>query len=52
MDARELMTIADNITIGVNAVVTKSFTEPGIVIAGAPARKIRNKNMESDEVMQ
>lgn len=31
--------IADNITIGANAVVPKSFMEPGIVIAGAPARK-------------
>lgn len=34
-----------NIVIGANSVVTKSFTEPGIVIAGAPARKIRNREM-------
>lgn len=35
--------IADNIVIGANSVVTKSFDEPGIVIAGAPARKIRDR---------
>jgi len=35
------VTIADDIKIGANAVVTKSFTEPGIVIAGVPARKIK-----------
>ena len=32
--------IADDIRIGANAVVTKSFEEPGITIAGIPARKI------------
>lgn len=32
--------LADNIKIGANAVVTKSFTEEGIVIAGVPAKKI------------
>lgn len=35
--------IADNIIIGANSVVTKSFDEPGIVIAGVPARKIRDR---------
>jgi serine O-acetyltransferase len=35
--------LADNIAIGANSVVNKSFTEPGITIAGAPARKISNK---------
>lgn len=35
------VTIADNIKIGANAVVTKSFTEPGITIAGVPAKKIK-----------
>lgn len=34
------ITIADNIRIGANAVVTKSFLESGITIAGIPARKI------------
>ena len=33
--------IADNIVIGANAVVNKSFTEPGITIAGVPARRIK-----------
>lgn len=32
--------IADNIIIGANSVVTQSFYEPGIVIAGIPAKKI------------
>ena len=32
--------IADNIKIGANAVVTKSFFEPGITIAGIPAKRI------------
>jgi serine O-acetyltransferase len=35
--------IADNIAIGANSVVNKSFTEPGITIAGAPAKKISKK---------
>ena len=35
--------IADNIIIGANAVVTKSFDEEGIVIAGNPAKKIKEK---------
>lgn len=35
--------IADNIRIGANAVVTKSFLEPGITIAGVPAVKISYK---------
>jgi serine O-acetyltransferase len=34
--------IADNIAIGANSVVNKSFTEPGITIAGVPAKKISN----------
>lgn len=38
--------IADNIAIGANSVVTHSFTEPGITIAGAPARKISDKGSE------
>lgn len=33
--------IADNITIGANSVVTKSFHTPGITIAGVPAREIK-----------
>lgn len=33
--------LADNIRVGANAVVTKSFTEPGITIAGVPAVRIK-----------
>ena len=32
--------LADGIAIGANSVVNRSFTEPNITIAGAPARKI------------
>ena len=35
------VTLADNIIIGANAVVTKSFLEPGITIAGIPAKRIK-----------
>ena len=35
--------IADNCVIGANAVVTKSFLEPGTVICGVPAREIKKK---------
>lgn len=34
--------IADDIIIGANAVVTKSFFEPGITIAGIPAKKVKD----------
>lgn len=33
--------IADNIKIGANAVVNKSFVEPGITIAGVPAKRVK-----------
>lgn len=32
--------LADNIIVGAGSVVTKSFYEPGIIIAGNPAKKI------------
>lgn len=32
--------IADEVVIGANAVVTKDILEPGITVAGAPAKKI------------
>lgn len=35
------VTIADNIKIGAGAVVVTSFTEPGIIIGGVPARKLK-----------
>lgn len=37
------ITIADDCVIGANAVVLSSFTEPGVTIAGAPARKVSNE---------
>jgi serine O-acetyltransferase len=36
--------IADNIVIGANSVVNRSFLEEGITIAGNPARKISNND--------
>lgn len=33
--------LADNIIVGANSVVTKSFDEAGITIAGIPAKKIQ-----------
>ena len=38
--------IADNIAIGANAVVNRSFEQPGITIAGAPARKVSDRGSE------
>jgi acetyltransferase-like isoleucine patch superfamily enzyme len=36
------VTLAKNIIVGSGSVVTKSFHEPGIIIAGNPARRISN----------
>lgn len=38
--------IANNIAIGANAVVNKSFEEDGILIAGNPAKKIKSINIK------
>ncbi len=38
--------IANDIAIGANAVVMHDFTEPGITIAGMPAKKVSDKNSE------
>lgn len=38
--------IADNCVIGAGAVVTKSFTAPGTVIAGVPAKEIKGESNE------
>ncbi|MFA5761951.1 MAG: hypothetical protein WC877_09380 [Dehalococcoidales bacterium] len=38
--------IADNIAIGANSVVVDSFIEPGITIAGIPAKKVSAKGSE------
>lgn len=40
------ISIADNIAIGANSVVNKSFYEKGISIAGAPAKKINEKGSD------
>jgi serine O-acetyltransferase len=40
------ITVADNIAIGANSVVNKSFYEKGISIAGVPAKKINNKGSD------
>jgi serine O-acetyltransferase len=37
------ITIANGIAIGANSVVTRSFLEPNVTIAGIPARKVNNK---------
>lgn len=39
--------IADDIAIGANSVVNKSFYEKGISIAGVPARKISEKGSKA-----
>lgn len=36
--------IANGVAIGANSVVSKSFLEPNITIAGVPAKKISNKS--------
>lgn len=40
--------IANDIAIGANAMVNKSFVESGITIAGVPAKKISDKNSHSN----
>ena len=42
------ITIGNDIAIGANTVVTKSFTENGITIAGTPAKKISAHNSHSN----
>lgn len=39
--------IADNIAIGANSFVNKSFLEEGITIARVPARKVSDKGFDS-----
>lgn len=36
------VSIADNVAIGANSVVTKNITEENIAVAGAPAKKVSN----------
>jgi serine O-acetyltransferase len=40
------ITIADNIVVGANSVVNKSFLESGISIGGVPAKKISNNGIK------
>lgn len=42
------ITIGSDIAIGANTVVTKSFTDDGITIAGTPAKKISDNNSHSN----
>lgn len=42
--------LADNIIVGANAVVTKSFFEQNIVIAGIPANKISDRGTKSGRI--
>jgi len=42
------ITIGSDIAIGANTVVTKSFEENGITIAGTPAKKISDNNSHSN----
>lgn len=42
------ISIANDIAIGANAMVNKNFEEPGITIAGVPAKKISDKNSHSN----
>lgn len=43
------ITLADGVTVGAGAVVTKSFPEPGITVAGVPAKKIRGPEQCKEE---
>lgn len=45
------ITIADDIAIGANSVVNRSFFEPGITIAGVPARKVSQKGSKDLIIM-
>jgi serine O-acetyltransferase len=38
--------IADDIAIGANSFVNKSFTEKGIIVAGVPAKKVAGKHTD------
>ena len=42
------ITIGNDIAIGANSVVTKSFADDGITIAGTPAKKISDNNSHSN----
>lgn len=41
--------VADNIKIGANAVVNRSFTEAGCTVAGVPARVVKSSEVKCDD---
>lgn len=41
------ITLANDLVIGANAVVTKSVLESGITLAGVPAKKVSSKNSDN-----
>ncbi len=43
------ITLADDIIVGAGAVVTKSFLESGITIAGVPAKKIQHSDWTREQ---
>lgn len=45
------ISLADDIAIGANALVNKSFETTGITIAGVPARKISDKDSHSNLII-
>lgn len=44
------ITIADNVSIGANATVNRSFTESNVVIAGTPAEIVKRNVPAWNEV--
>ncbi|MDG0811834.1 acyltransferase [Cohnella rhizosphaerae] len=46
------VTLANNIIVGAGSVVTKSFYEEGILIAGNPAKKISDVEVFKEKVME
>jgi len=43
---RNQVTIADNTTVGMGAIVTKSFHERGVTLVGIPAHIVRNEEVQ------
>ena len=44
--------IADHVVIGANSVLTKDITEPGVVVAGVPAKIIRKLTPEELKMLE
>lgn len=45
------VTLADDIIVGANAVVSKSFLEPNVVVGGIPAKKISDNGFRNRTVV-